>query len=123
MRRADDDEECCCSHGSWKTNFGFMYVCGMLGGFECGGSIQCCQEGDRDGSFLTLSQNWIQNHVDVHTKNLFEVQAQKADEEDRPDGFPEDVDRHGNEQIDMEAMIVIRNFERDMQSPGSCRGD
>ncbi|CAE7485715.1 bysl [Symbiodinium necroappetens] len=38
----------------------------------------------------------------VAKKVIGMVQAQKADEEDRPDDFPEDVDRHGNEQIDME---------------------
>ena len=97
-----------------------MYVCGVFGGCECGGSIQCCQEGDRDGRFLTRSESRIQNHVDVHTKNLFEVQAQKADEEDRPDDFPEDVDRHGNEQIDMEAIYVMQNLKGNVQSPGSC---
>eukprot|EP00439_Symbiodinium_sp_Y106_P029494 s6460_g3.t1 len=49
----------------------------------------------------------------VAKKVIGMVQAQKADEEDRPDDFPEDVDRHGNEQIDMEEAVEEIDVEVD----------
>ena len=34
------------------------------------------------------------------------MQAQKADEEDHPDDFPEDADRHSAGEVDMEASRI-----------------